>query len=204
MVLSDTLLLRLVVPKNSRSTAYASFDGKGRIELRRGDEVRVEAGRYPFPTVVDEGGGGEEWFESVRRALRWNTRGVVQAGWGSRVAHPSRSGGVVESGVADTWSQEGKGVEEGDGEDDEDDGERGEEAEEEEEEEWDINADPIEVGAGTSTPSYGLDSGIGGSVHGGGGGGGGESGQVSPLKKGTVGSAEEEEGWLEREAEGLD
>lgn len=84
MVLSDTLLLRLVVPQNSRSTAYASFDGKGRVELRRGDEVRVEAGRYPFPTVVGESGeAGVEWFESVRRALRWNTRGVVQGGFAS-------------------------------------------------------------------------------------------------------------------------
>ncbi|KAL8801820.1 MAG: hypothetical protein Q9223_006868, partial [Gallowayella weberi] len=58
MVLSDTLLLKICVPRSSRSTAYASFDGKGRVELRRGDYVQVEAGRYPFPTVVGEGGTG--------------------------------------------------------------------------------------------------------------------------------------------------
>ncbi|KAK2738207.1 NAD(+) kinase [Onygenales sp. PD_40] len=78
MVLSDALLLRIAVPVASRSTAYCSFDGKGRIELCQGDYVTVEASQYPFPTVV---AGGGEWFESVRRALRWNVRGAVQKGW---------------------------------------------------------------------------------------------------------------------------
>ncbi|KAL8824653.1 MAG: hypothetical protein Q9170_008088, partial [Blastenia crenularia] len=45
MVLSDSLLLKICVPRSSRSTAYASFDGKGRVELKRGDYVQVEAGR---------------------------------------------------------------------------------------------------------------------------------------------------------------
>ncbi|PGG95840.1 hypothetical protein AJ79_09849 [Helicocarpus griseus UAMH5409] len=78
MVLSDALLLRIAVPIASRSTAYCSFDGKGRIELCQGDYVTVEASQYPFPTVV---AGSGEWFESVRRALRWNVRGAVQKGW---------------------------------------------------------------------------------------------------------------------------
>lgn len=79
MVLSDDLLLRIAVPFASRSTAYCSFDGKSRVELRQGDYVTVEASQYPFPTVVS---GGGEWVESVRRALRWNVRGAVQKGWG--------------------------------------------------------------------------------------------------------------------------
>ncbi|OAX84847.1 hypothetical protein ACJ72_00775 [Emergomyces africanus] len=78
MVLSDALLLRIAVPSTSRSTAYCSFDGKGRIELCQGDYVTVEASQYPFPTVV---AGSGEWFASVRRALRWNVRGAVQRGW---------------------------------------------------------------------------------------------------------------------------
>lgn len=41
----------------------------------------MEASQYPFPTVVS---GGGEWFESVQRALRWNTRGVVQKSWSGR------------------------------------------------------------------------------------------------------------------------
>lgn len=78
MVLSDSHLLRIAVPHASRSTAYCSFDGKGRVELRQGDYVTVEASQYPFPTVVSDSG---EWFTSVQRALRWNTRGAVQKSW---------------------------------------------------------------------------------------------------------------------------
>jgi NAD kinase len=66
--------LRICVPFNSRNTAWASFDGRGRVELKRnvfcfvfcmkfktqsnssvfiieGDHIKVTASRYPFPTV---------------------------------------------------------------------------------------------------------------------------------------------------------
>ncbi|TAQ86551.1 hypothetical protein B7494_g5111 [Chlorociboria aeruginascens] len=78
MVLSDNLLLRVSVPRNSRATAYCSFDGKGRVELKQGDHVTIAASQYPFPTVVRS---GAEWFDSVSRTLRWNTRGATQKGW---------------------------------------------------------------------------------------------------------------------------
>lgn len=136
MVLSDTLLLKVCVPRSSRSTAYASFDGKGRVELRRGDCVQVEAGRYPFPTVVGEGGTGGEWFESVRRALRWNNRGAVQKGFGG-------SGSTVSKLSSDDLK--------------EDEGEEYDYRDEEgEEEEWDINADPIEAGGAPSVADSGI------------------------------------------------
>ncbi|RMZ77821.1 hypothetical protein DV737_g4148, partial [Chaetothyriales sp. CBS 132003] len=70
--------LELYVPSKSRSSAYCSFDGKGRIELKKGDYVTLEASQYPFPTVMT---GTNEWVESVQRALRWNVRGAVQKGW---------------------------------------------------------------------------------------------------------------------------
>jgi NAD+ kinase len=78
MVLSDTMLLRVSIPRNSRATAYCSFDGKGRVELKQGDHVTIAASQYPFPTVVKS---GSEWFNSVSRTLRWNTRGALQKGW---------------------------------------------------------------------------------------------------------------------------
>lgn len=142
MVLSDTLMLKVCVPRSSRSTAYASFDGKGRIELRRGDCVQVEAGRYPFPTVVGEGGTGGEWFESVRRALRWNNRGAVQKGFNaSGKSAAGRTGDLDEM-------TEAREAEAGDEEEDED-------GEADLEEAFDIEADPIDVGA------IDKDSGIG-------------------------------------------
>ena len=151
MVLSDTLCLRICVPKGSRSTAYASFDGKGRVELRRGDEVRVEAGRYPFPTVVGEGGTGGEWFESVRRALRWNTRGAVQRSFGGKEPRVTRrGGGRLADDVVDEEEEEENRTDE---EDKEDEGEN---------DEWDIDADPVEILSTAGT----LDSGLGASEEG--------------------------------------
>lgn len=78
MVLADSLLLRVSIPRNSRATAYCSFDGKNRVELKQGDHVTIAASQYPFPTVVSN---GAEWFNSVSRTLRWNTRGAQQKGW---------------------------------------------------------------------------------------------------------------------------
>ena len=149
MVLSDTLLLKVCVPRSSRSTAYASFDGKGRVELRRGDCVQVEAGRYPFPTVVGKGGTGGEWFESVRRALRWNNRGAVQKCF---------NGGARQAGKLDAApnvcktekrnEDEGEGEEEGRDEDDRD--------EVKDEEEYDIDMDPIDINVADRNSSIGT------------------------------------------------
>ncbi|KAI1756500.1 ATP-NAD kinase [Xylaria castorea] len=80
MVLSDTLLLRVSVPRNSRATAYCAFDGKGRVELRQGDHVTITASQYPFPTVMRS---NTEWFDSVSRTLQWNTRAATQKGFES-------------------------------------------------------------------------------------------------------------------------
>lgn len=90
MVLSDTLALRIAVPVKSRSSAYCSFDGKGRIELKQGDYVTLEASQYPFPTVMT---GTNEWVESVQRALRWNVRGAVQKGWDEGDEEENANGG---------------------------------------------------------------------------------------------------------------
>ncbi|KAL6886656.1 NAD kinase associated with ferric reductase [Trichoderma longibrachiatum] len=75
MVLSDTMALRVAVPRNSRATAYCAFDGKGRVELRQGDHVTITASQYPFPTVTRT---DTEWFDSVSRTLRWNVRAAAQ------------------------------------------------------------------------------------------------------------------------------
>lgn len=78
MVLSDTMLLRVSVPRNSRATAYCAFDGKGRVELKQGDCVTITASQYPFPTVTRT---DTEWFDSVSRTLRWNVRAATQKGF---------------------------------------------------------------------------------------------------------------------------
>lgn len=92
MLLPDSMEVRVCVPYNSRSTAWASFDGRGRIELKRkygrqvvrvllilkvssleGDYIKVTASKYPFPTVCAEE-RSVDWFQSISRTLRWNER----------------------------------------------------------------------------------------------------------------------------------
>jgi NAD+ kinase len=94
MVLSDTMALRVAIPKNSRATAYCAFDGKGRVELRQGDSVTITASQYPFPTVTRT---DTEWFDSVSRTLRWNTRAATQ-----KAFDPSAVIGVAEEDLAAT------------------------------------------------------------------------------------------------------
>ncbi|KAI0482915.1 ATP-NAD kinase [Xylariaceae sp. FL0804] len=83
MVLSDTMMLRVSIPRNSRATAYCAFDGKGRVELKQGDSVTITASQYPFPTVMST---ETEWFNSVSRTLQWNTRAATQKGFETKAS----------------------------------------------------------------------------------------------------------------------
>jgi NAD+ kinase len=92
MLLPDSMELRVCVPFNSRSTAWASFDGRGRVELKRaflfislftphrsepylaeGDHIKITASKYPFPTVCADR-SSTDWFHSISRTLKWNER----------------------------------------------------------------------------------------------------------------------------------
>ncbi|KAF8813644.1 ATP-NAD kinase [Phlegmacium glaucopus] len=73
MLLPDSMELRICVPYNSRSTAWASFDGRGRVELKQGDHIKVTASRYPFPTVCADK-QSTDWFHAISRTLKWNER----------------------------------------------------------------------------------------------------------------------------------
>jgi NAD+ kinase len=73
MLLPDNMELRICVPFNSRSTAWASFDGRGRVELQQGDHIKVTASKFPFPTVCADR-SSTDWFSSISRTLKWNER----------------------------------------------------------------------------------------------------------------------------------
>lgn len=91
MLLPDNMELRICLPFNSRSTAWASFDGRGRVELKRrfihissitladmvefaeGDHIKVTASKFPFPTVCADR-SSTDWFQSIGRTLKWNER----------------------------------------------------------------------------------------------------------------------------------
>ncbi|KAK3942197.1 NAD(+) kinase [Diplogelasinospora grovesii] len=97
MVLSDTMLLRVSIPRHSRATAYCAFDGKGRLELKQGDHVTITASQYPFPTVVRT---DAEWFDSVSRTLRWNVRAATQKGFDSSA---SSENGIKDDDEDNCW-----------------------------------------------------------------------------------------------------
>ncbi|EIW82885.1 ATP-NAD kinase [Coniophora puteana RWD-64-598 SS2] len=73
MLLPDSMELRICVPYNSRSTAWVSFDGRGRVELKQGDHIKITASKYPFPTVCADK-QSTDWFHAISRTLKWNER----------------------------------------------------------------------------------------------------------------------------------
>ncbi|KAL3957760.1 hypothetical protein ACCO45_008338 [Purpureocillium lilacinum] len=74
IVLPDTIVLRVGVPYDARTASWASFDGRERVELQRGDYVTISASRYPFASVQAEGRRSEDWVNSISGKLGWNTR----------------------------------------------------------------------------------------------------------------------------------
>ncbi|AAS53732.2 AFR361Cp [Eremothecium gossypii ATCC 10895] len=71
IILPDSMRLRIKVPKRSRGTAWAAFDGKSRVELQKGDYISVTASPYSFPTLEHS---PTDFIDSIRRTLNWNSR----------------------------------------------------------------------------------------------------------------------------------
>ncbi|TEY58753.1 hypothetical protein BOTCAL_0201g00150 [Botryotinia calthae] len=74
IILPDTIVLRLGVPYDARTSSWASFDGRERVELSPGDYVTISASRYPFANVMPQGRRSEDWVNSISGKLGWNTR----------------------------------------------------------------------------------------------------------------------------------
>ncbi|KAL2760531.1 hypothetical protein ACRALDRAFT_2039152 [Sodiomyces alcalophilus JCM 7366] len=74
IILPDTIVLRVGVPYQARTSSWASFDGRERIELLPGDYVTISASRFPFASVQSQGRRSEDWVNSIRAKLGWNTR----------------------------------------------------------------------------------------------------------------------------------
>ncbi|AFR97045.2 NAD+ kinase [Cryptococcus neoformans C23] len=74
VVLEDSIDIRVCVPFDSRTTAWTSFDGRSRLELKQGDHIKVTASRYPFPIILYADKSFPDWASSLSRKLRWNER----------------------------------------------------------------------------------------------------------------------------------
>ncbi|XP_043237208.1 NAD kinase-like isoform X1 [Amphibalanus amphitrite] len=65
--------LKIAVSPDSRNTAWVSFDGRSRQELKHGDSLRVTTSIYPIPSICASDQIAD-WFESLDECLRWNDR----------------------------------------------------------------------------------------------------------------------------------
>jgi NAD+ kinase len=74
IILPDTVVLRAGVPYSSRTSSWASFDGRERVELKPGDYVTISVSRYPFSSVLPLDGTRKDWIDSISRTLQWNSR----------------------------------------------------------------------------------------------------------------------------------
>lgn len=91
IILPDTMVLRIGVPYDARTSSWASFDGRERqdsiaearpvhlltscrVELNPGDYVTVSASRYPFANIMPQGRRSEDWVSSISQKLNWNSR----------------------------------------------------------------------------------------------------------------------------------
>ncbi|KAG0215352.1 hypothetical protein BGX28_000092 [Mortierella sp. GBA30] len=73
MIIPGTKHLRICVPATSRTTAWASFDGRHRQELGRGDSVMITASKYPAVTICRRD-QSTDWFTGLTQVLNWNSR----------------------------------------------------------------------------------------------------------------------------------
>ncbi|ERS95788.1 hypothetical protein HMPREF1624_07863 [Sporothrix schenckii ATCC 58251] len=74
IILPDTIVLRVGVPYDARTSSWASFDGRERVEMKPGDYVTISASRFPFASVQAPGRRSEDWVNSISGKLGWNTR----------------------------------------------------------------------------------------------------------------------------------
>ncbi|KAK4689907.1 NAD+ kinase, partial [Tremellales sp. Uapishka_1] len=156
MLLPDSMELRICVPYNSRSTAWASFDGRGRVELKQGDHIKVTASKYPFPTVCAEK-QSTDWFNSISRTLRWNEREkqksfvVIEEDHEPASKSKQRKSIAKETGDTKTSGSPLESEQDGAGTKKEDDADEDEDEEDDEEEEEDFDID--DKSGGDQTPS---------------------------------------------------
>ncbi|WJX51044.1 NAD kinase 1 [Trifolium repens] len=86
LILPEHVTLRVQIPFNSRSPAWASFDGKDRKQLAPGDALVCSMAPWPVPTacLVDS---TNDFLRSIHEGLHWNLR-KTQLSDGPRESFP--------------------------------------------------------------------------------------------------------------------
>ncbi|XP_006885998.1 PREDICTED: NAD kinase [Elephantulus edwardii] len=65
--------LKITLSPEARNTAWVSFDGRKRQEIRHGDSISITTSCYPLPSICVRD-PVSDWFESLAQCLHWNVR----------------------------------------------------------------------------------------------------------------------------------
>uniref|UniRef100_UPI00397117B7 NAD kinase n=1 Tax=Homo sapiens TaxID=9606 RepID=UPI00397117B7 len=65
--------LKIMLSPEARNTAWVSFDGRKRQEIRHGDSISITTSTYPLPSICVRD-PVSDWFESLAQCLHWNVR----------------------------------------------------------------------------------------------------------------------------------
>ncbi|KAM9244105.1 NAD kinase isoform 1-T1 [Dugong dugon] len=65
--------LKITLSPEARNTAWVSFDGRKRQEIRHGDSISITTSCYPLPSICVQD-PVRDWFESLAQCLHWNVR----------------------------------------------------------------------------------------------------------------------------------
>lgn len=65
--------LMITLDPSARNTAWISFDGRKRQEIRHGDSIQITTSCYPLPSICCHD-LVYDWFEGLAECLHWNVR----------------------------------------------------------------------------------------------------------------------------------
>lgn len=65
--------VKIMVSPEGRHTAWVSFDGRNRRELKQGDVLRITTAVYPVPCICRED-QISDWFHCLSTCMHWNVR----------------------------------------------------------------------------------------------------------------------------------
>lgn len=78
IIIPDTSQVRIKVSETARTSAWVSFDGRDRHELKRGESVVVAVSEFPVPCICNQG-ESEDWFSAIKEGFNWNERTMQKA-----------------------------------------------------------------------------------------------------------------------------
>merc|ERR1712228_131059 len=79
VVIADSSVIHVTIPKIARSYPKITLDGKFAFELRQTDIIQIQQSKYPLPTFkLNE--FQHEWWGGLVEKFNWNVRELQKQG----------------------------------------------------------------------------------------------------------------------------